>query len=171
MKKKIPFSNYFKLIVVVVITVLIALILRNWYLSRMNYEKNISILGEKLQMEIVPEEVYDYVREKGDVVLYFGVVDNDECRNFEKDFQEFVEEQDLEEVITYVNLTKLSNKKSFIKEFNKFYGSEVKGYPSFIVFEDGKVEAVLTVDVGEELKVPMAKTFFHQNKIASDLYD
>ncbi len=171
MKKRIPFSNYFKLGFIIAVTILVAIILKNWYLNRVNYERNISILGNILQVEINTEEVYDYVREKGDVVLYLGVVDHDECRKFEKEFREYVEEQNLGEVITYLNLSKVNNKKNFINEFNKFYGSNVKGYPSFVLFENGKVKAILTVDVGEELKIEQAKSFFHQYKMELDLDD
>ena len=168
---KVPGVHYFQLILIIILTILISLILRNWYVSRINYENNIPILTDILQVQIHADEIYDYIRENENVVIYMGVADDDECRSFEKDFHEIIVRENLQEVITYLNLSNINNRKDFLKEFNKFYGSDVKGYPSFVVFADGKVSAVLSVEIGDELKIEKVQQFLKQNKIASDYDD
>ena len=78
-----------------------------------------------------------------------------------------VKERQLENSITYLNLTKESNITQFIKEFNKFYDTDLLGYPSLVVFQDGKVLDVLTVSTGGTLSKEKAVEFLdrHQQRI------
>ena len=143
--KKIPFSNYIILVLVVIAVVFGSFLLRNWYISSVNYELNIPIITETLLNEINTNEVYNYVRENENAILYIGVVNNEECRSFEKEFNEVINERSLQDTITYLNITKTKNKGKFIKEFNKFYDTTLQGYPSLIIFEEGEVKAILSV--------------------------
>lgn len=165
--KKIPFVNYLKVILVVASVVFISFLLRNWYISTINYELNIPIITETLLSEINTDEVYNYVRENENTILYIGVVNSEECRNFEKDFNEVIKKRTLEDTITYLNITKVKNKSKFIKDFNKFYDVELKGYPSLVIFEEGEVKATLTVKTGKELKVDDAVKFLDENGVVS----
>lgn len=166
-KKKIPISNYVKLILAVVVTIFIAFLLRNWYISGRDYELNIPIIKETLISEINTDEVYNYIRENENAVLYIGVVSDEACRNFEKDFNEVIRARGLEDTITYLNITKTSNKKKFINEFNKFYDTNLLGYPSIVIFREGEVEATLTVKTGKELDVNDAIKFLDDNDVVS----
>lgn len=166
-KKKIPVSNYVKLGLAVVATVFIAFLLRNWYISGRDYELNIPIITETLLSEINTDEVYNYVRENENAILYMGVVSDEACRNFEREFNEVIRERNLEDTITYLNITKASNKKKFISEFNKFYDTDLLGYPSLIIFEEGEVKATLTVKTGKELNVEDAIQFLDDNSVVS----
>lgn len=166
-KKKIPVSNYIKLLLVIVATVFIAFLLRNWYIGGRDYELNIPIITEALLSEINTDEVYNYVRENENVILYMGVVSDDACRSFEKEFNEVIRERNLEDTITYLNITKANNKSKFIKEFNKFYDTNLKGYPSLIIFEEGEVKATLTVKTGKKLSVDDAIKFLDDNSVVS----
>lgn len=165
--KKIPISNYVKLVVVVGITVFIAFILRNLYISGRDYELNIPIIRETLINKINNDEVYNYIRENEDAILYIGVVSDENCRNFEKEFNKVIKERSLEDTITYLDITKAKSKSKFIKEFNKFYDAELQGYPSLVIFEEGKVKAILTVKTGSDLKLENAVKFLDKNSIVS----
>lgn len=166
-KKKIPFSNYLILTIVVFITVFIAFLLRNWYVSSRDYELNIPIIKETLISEINTDEVYNYVRENENSILYVGVVSNEECRSFEKEFNEVIRDRSLEDTITYLNITKTNNKKKFINEFNKFYDTSLLGYPSIIIFEEGEVKATLTVKTGKNLNIDDVIKFLDDNDVVS----
>ena len=74
---KIPVVNYFKLAAVIIITVLLTFLLRNWYISGRNYELNIPIITETLINQINTDEVYNYVRENENAILYVGVVSDE----------------------------------------------------------------------------------------------
>lgn len=152
-------GGYIKIILIFAVTIFAILLLRNWYLSGINYQLNTPIIGNVLVREINTEEVYNYIRENENAILYVGVVNDSNCRKFEEDFQEVVKERHLENSITYLNLTKESNVTKFIKEFNKFYDTDLLGYPSLIVFENGKVIEALTVSTGGTLSTEKAVEF------------
>lgn len=166
-KKKVPVSNYLILALSVFATVFIAFLLRNWYISGREYELNIPIIRDTLISEINTDEVYNYVRENENAILYMGVVSNEECRNFEKEFNDVIRDKSLEDTITYLNITKVSSKKKFINEFNKFYDTNLLGYPSIIIFEEGEVKATLTVKTGKELNIEDAIKFLDDNGVVS----
>lgn len=166
--KKIPFSNYVKVILVVVLVIFASLIFRNWYINSVNYELNMPIITETLLNEINADEVYNYVRENENVILYVGVVSDENCRSFEREFNEVISERYLEDTITYLNISKVKSKSKFIKEFNKFYGAELLGYPSLIIFEEGEIKATLTVKTGKELKIEDALQFLDENGVVSN---
>ena len=166
-KKKNYVGGYIKVILIFVVTIFVILLLRNWYLSGVNYQLNTPIIGNVLVQEINTEEVYNYIRENENAILYVGVVNDQNCRKFEEEFQNVVTERQLENSITYLNLTKESNVTKFIKEFNKFYDTDLLGYPSLVIFQDGKVLDVLTVSTGGTLSKEKAIEFLdrHQKRI------
>ena len=51
-----------------------------------------------------------------------------------------------------MNLSNLKNIGSFIKDFNKFYNSNLKDYPSLVIFEEGKVVDILTIENNDNMK-------------------
>lgn len=166
-KAVIPFTNYVKLLLIVLITIFVAFLLRNWYLSKINYELNIPIIRETLINEINNDEIYSYIRENENSIIYMGVVSDENCREFELEFNEIIREKQLGDQITYLNITKVNNKGKFIKEFNKFYSSSLQGYPSLIIFEEGEVKAALTVKTGKKLKIEDVIKFLNDNDIAA----
>lgn len=157
-------GGYIKIALIFVVTIFAILLLRNWYLSGINYQLNTPIIGNVLVQEINTEEVYNYIRENENAILYVGVVNDQNCRKFEEEFQNVVTERQLENSITYLNLTKESNITKFIKEFNKFYDTDLLGYPSLVVFQDGKVLDVLTASTGGTLSKEKAVEFLDQHQ-------
>ncbi len=171
-KKKEPkteeinlFSNYVKLFVLFAVTVLIVLFLRNLYLGKQNYKLKIPVISETIQQEINQNEIYNYVREYPNALIYVGAVSDSDCRTFEIDFNQIIKNNKLEEEITYLNLEKEKNTKEFFKEFNKFYNSSLKRYPSIIAFKDGKVAEILEVPVGENYSSKVVQEFLDRNPV------
>lgn len=175
MKKKkeetIPFSNYIKLGLIVVITIIIAIILRNYYINNENYEKTIPVIRDVLISEINSDEVYNFIRENENVLLYVGVSDDDNCRKLELELKDVITNRNLNDRITYLNITKEKKKTTFIKDFNKFYGTKINTYPSFILFEEGNVKDILTAKKNENLTIEEVINFLDRNNITSDIYD
>ena len=158
--KEIPLGNYVKLFIIIVLTVIITLFIRIKYIEREDYNLNNPVIRDVIVNEINSNEVYNYVRENDDVILYIGVADSKNCRRLEENIKTVIADKNLSEVITYLNITNETKKASFIKEFNKFYDTKVLGYPSFVVFKDGKVEAILTTKTGKDLKLEDVVNFF-----------
>lgn len=164
-KKNIPVNNYIKLGIIVVVTIFAVVVLRNWYVGKTNYELNIPIIKDTLVNEINTDEVYNYIRENENAILYIGVVSNKNCRSFEEEFNRVVVDKNLQYEITYLNISNTKNKSKFIKEFNKFYDTDILGYPSIVVFEEGSVKDIITVKTGKKLNIKDVIKFIDSNSI------
>ena len=81
--KKIPFSNYIKLLLLIIVTVGLVFVCRNIYLSNEDYNNNIPIIRDYLVREINSKELYNYVREDSDAIIYIGVASSKTCRDYE----------------------------------------------------------------------------------------
>ena len=174
MKKKesrIPISNYIKLFLIIILTLVGVLVFRNVYMKDKLYEESTPLIRSYVRSEINSNEIYNYVRENGELIIYMCTSKNDSCRNFEKEFGPFIKEKNLEGEVTYLNLTETKKKSSFIKEFNKFYDTDILGYPSIVLFEEGKVKDILTVKTDKELNMDKVKEFFNKNGISPNYYD
>ena len=159
------FSNYIKLFVLFVVTVLVVLFLRNLYLGKQNYKLKIPVISETVQQEINQNEIYNYVRENPNALIYVGTASDSDCRTFEIDFNQIIKNNKLEEEITYLNLEKEKGMKKFFQEFNKFYGSFLRKYPSIVAFKDGKVEEILEVPVGNQYSSSIVQEFLNRNLV------
>ena len=170
-ENKIPVGNYVKLGLIIVVTLIACLALRNNYVSNQEYENGIPIIRDYVTSEINSTEVYHYVRENSSVVLYIGVANNKSCRKLEEQLKDAIVDRNLGNVITYLNLTNTKSKSSFIKEFNKFYEIELIGYPSFLYIENGKVVDFITVKEKDNLDINRVINFLERNNISNELYD
>ena len=169
--EKIPVSNYIKLFLLVAVTCCLALICRNIYVSNINYNNSIPVISDVLKSEIRSSEVYNFIRENDNTIIYIGVSDDSNCRNLEEELKDVITDRGLEDEITYLNLSDNKKRETFIKEFNKFYDTKLLGYPSFIIFEDGKVKDILTVKTGNSLSISKVTDFFDKNNLLSEYYD
>lgn len=159
-------AGYIKLGFIFAVTIFLVLLLRTWYLNRVNYELSVPIIKETLTQEINSNEIYNYIRENEDSIIYVGVVTDQGCRNFEAIFNEIIKDKHLENTITYLKLTEDVNIKKFVKEFNKFYDTNLKKYPAIIVFEDGKVKDILEANKNELTRNDV-RIFLNNNNITS----
>ena len=170
-EEKIPFSNYVTLFFIVLLTIVGVLLVRKIYISNINYEKNIPLMRNMVVREINSNEIYNYIRENENAIIYIGVADSDNCRKLEEELEKVIKNNNLEDEITYLNLTNEKKKQTFIKDFNKFYSTKILGYPSFIIFKDGKVSDILTVKTGKTLDIKDVTKFLKENKIMDGLND
>ena len=166
-KEGVPVSNYVKLFLLIIGTMILSLILSKIYIDNINYESKIPIIRKSINSEIKPDEVYNYVRENQDTVIYMCTSNNKECRKLEEEFSKYIEKNKLKDKITYLNLTDYKKDK-FIKEFNKFYGTNLLGYPSLIVFKEGEVSDIITTN--SKLEIDDVIKLFERNDITND-YD
>ncbi len=150
--KKIPFSNYIKLLFLIIVTVVGVFVFRNVYLSNEDYNNNIPIIRDYVVSEINSKEIYNYIREDNDAIIYMGVASSKTCRDYENVLKDIITKYFLEDDITYLNISSLKNKKTFINEFNKFYDADLEDYPSLIIFRDGVVSDILTIDDKDNMK-------------------
>jgi len=159
------FSNYIKLFVLFALTVFAVLFIRTVYLEKQNYELNIPVISETVQKEINRNEIYNYVREYPNALIYVGSVRDSNCRTFEIDFNQIIKKNKLEEEITYLNLEEEKGTKKFFQEFNKFYDSSLRKYPSIIAFKEGKVAEILEVPTNNQYSSSIVQEFLDRNPV------
>ncbi len=175
MKKKesrIPTSNYFKLALIMILTIAGVIAFRNFYLNGKYYEESEPLIREYVLTEVKEKQELDnYVRENLGAIIYICEANNPKCREFEKEFGPLIRKKQLESRITYLNITDIEDKQDFIKKFNESYNTKVLGYPSIVLFEDGKVKDILSVESDKKLSISEVKQFLKDNNISSDEYD
>ncbi len=156
------FVRYLELVLIFALTIVFMLGLRIFYLNDQNYQKTIPIMRDVL-FEIRAGEVENFVNEKQDAILYVGTASNEQSRAFEKDFKPYVEENHLEDVITYLNLSDV-NVDDFYNQFNSQYNySSSWSYPAFVVFEDGKVKSLLASTKSKTFDINEVDFFLRDN--------
>lgn len=149
-KKKVPISNWVKLVFVFVVVVGFALFIRRWYINSTNLEMQIPIVSEVLTNEVKLAEIYDYINENDPALIYFESSSDSDSRKLEKNLISFFHDNSLEDVVVYINLSGVDVKK-FFDSFKEFYGynGEIESVPTFIYFEEAKVDKVLTGKVNK----------------------
>lgn len=157
-------KGYIKLTLLFAVTIFLVLLLRNLYLERTNYQLNQSIIREAITKEINGPEIYNYIRENEDSIIYVGIVNDQDCRDFEMVFKDIIKDKNLEDRITYLNLTDVDNTHSYLKEFSKFYDIKLTNYPAIIIFEDGIVRNMLIGNNLENTKKSILN-FFNNNEV------
>ncbi len=151
-KKKIEPKNYLILVVIVVLTVIAVLYMRNLYIMTKEYNAKNSVILE-VAKEINENEINNYCLENPKFILYVSSGQNGNIKSFEKEMKKTIQKNDLEEMTLYVNtdkvdpnnlkrtLTNLSQTEKIKDKINT--NSEVSIY----VIENGKItKAIIQAD-------------------------
>lgn len=157
-KKKQEMINVLKLAVICAFTVLLVLLLRNWYLKGKALEVDTPILSGVLTHQVKANELYDYINEADTSLIYVCASNQEECRRFEKNLKTYVKSKGLEDYLIYLDLKDVSNIRNFYDELNATYGyeTEIKEYPTFIFFENSSIRDVLS---GREVTIKNLEKF------------
>ena len=159
-------KNYFILIVIFLVVIFVTLYFCNWYNVYNEYAMETPVIRGTL-FELIPDEIDHYVQENPTTILYLCTSKSLECRNYESDLKKIVEKRELQDDIVYVNLTDVSLSQ-FTHSFNESYPYKISlknNYPAIVMFEDGKVRAVLQGDGEEKLTIAKTRQFIELNKI------
>lgn len=142
--KRVTFVSYLKLLVYFLITLSIILLIRSFYLRKYEKEINIPIIKNTIA-EIKPTDIYNYLQENDNIIIYMCVANNRDCRNFESRLKRYLDNNTYNNEITYLNLSDIDTN-SFFKEFNSKYSDKaINHYPIFVVFRDGRIVDYLKI--------------------------
>lgn len=157
-------KNYIILIVLFIVCFGFTLYLCSWYNVYRDYKSEIPVIRDTLA-EISYDEVDHYVVDNPSVLIYLCTSNSDQCRSFEKKFKKYVNKNELNDKIVYLNLTGV-NQDDFVNEFNTKYNQKHKlttNYPAFILFKDGKVDKILQGKKDKPLNINKLDTFLELN--------
>ena len=164
--RDVPFKNYIKYGIIVLISIVLCVIAFVIYNNHKNYENDLPILRNKVS-EISVDDVDDYIEENETVLLYFGVVKDDNSEKIENEMIKMIDEDNLSFV--YVNITDLNNKKDYFKLFNDKYssGKKIDNYPAFVYIKDKEIKDIIQRD-DRYLEIEEVSKFIESNEIKGE---
>jgi len=147
-KRKIPLKNYYLFALLIIITVLISGYILYYDIELKNYNLGKFILEGYID-QVSEDELENYIRDNGNTVVYACVIDDEECRQFEKKFMKMIKKYDLYEKIVYLNMGK----------------TDKNNGPLFKIYKDR--ELINTLDLSEEKKIKLDEIikFMKENEI------
>ena len=163
-KEKKGLKNYIILVVIFILCCGLTLYLCEWYKVYNDYEKQTPVIRGTLS-EITYEDLDHYVVDVPSVIVYICTSYDDNCRNFEKNFKKYVNKNDLNDSIVYLNITNI-DKQQFINDFNNKYNYKGKltgNYPAFVSFKDGKINSVLQAADNKNISLSRVDSFLDLN--------
>lgn len=143
---EIPRRNYIIYGLIVVFTVVLTLLLRNWYSINQDLKKKSTIMSEFLA-SVNEEEFSNYIVENNNVIFYLANSKDDTLETFENDFKELLIKHNIEEQIVFIDLNQIDD--SFFNNLkdNYFIASlsniELEKFPNILIMENGKINAIL----------------------------
>ena len=141
--RQIPKKNYYILVVLLAVTILLTLSLS--YVYR-NKEKLVSNFYE-YSNKIKPQEFDEYMTENSDFIIY--ITDNYDItyEEFENNFKDKIERLNLKNNLIYMDKNDIN--KEFLNKLKKEYNIniELKDKPIVIVVIDNKVIKKVSVDL------------------------
>ncbi len=168
-EKKGSLHNYILLIIIFMLCIGIVLYVCQMYKVYDEEQKKTPIIQGELS-EIYQEDLDHFILENPTVVLYMCTSNDEICRDFEKSFLKLLKKREYNNEIVYLNLTN-QDIDQFIKSFNTTYPNKVKltkNYPSFVLFEDGKIKSILQGSENKKLTISKVKQFLELNEIGEE---
>ena len=165
-ERKIGIKNYLILALIFITTTIITLYLCNVYKVYEESKRQIPVIRGTLS-EITSEELNHYISENPTIMLYICTASDTKCRNYEKDLKKYVEKEELQEEIIYLNITD-DEKSTYAEIFNKNYPSRFtlnNNFPALVIFEDGEVTHLLQAKEKEKLTITKTKQFMDLHKL------
>lgn len=167
--KKTSIKNYIILFIIFVLCIGFILYFCKIYKVYDEEQKKVPVIHGELS-EIYQDDLDHLILENPTVVIYMCTSNDLVCRDFEKNFIKLLKKNDYNNEIIYLNLTD-QDIDSFISNFNSIYPYKVKltkNYPSFVLFEDGKIKSILQGNDKKKLSISKVKQFLELNEIGEE---
>lgn len=143
----------------------LVLYLRALYRVNEAEQKKIPVIDGYIS-EIYSDDLEHYILDNPNGVIYMCIANDEDCRVFEREFKKLLKKDEYNDNLAYLNLMDVDQDK-FLEEFNKKYIYKtklVKEYPAFVLFEDGKVKAILQ-EKDRKLDIVKVKHFLELSEI------
>ena len=165
LKDKKRIRNYIICVILFIVCFGLVLYLRELYKVNEAEQKKIPVIQGYIS-EIYNDDLEHYVTENPDGVIYMCIANDENCRVFEREFKKLLKKDEYNDNLVYLNLMDVDQDK-FLEEFNSKFIYKVKlskEYPAFVLFEDGKVKAILQ-EKDKKLDIVKVKHFLELSEI------
>lgn len=143
--KIIPSRNYYTVLLVSVLVIVVTLYVRSFYLSYKATEVNNSVFFDKTINQINTEDFNFAISETNEAILYVSYTGNDEVYNMEKRLYKEIKRKNLTDKIIYWNVTNLKSSEylSTLKLTFPNIDNQITSAPMLIYIKDGEaIEAM-----------------------------
>ena len=150
--REIPTKNYYIVIVVSILVVILTLYVRSFYLNYQANKSSDSIFYDKSINQINTEDADFAIAETSEVLLYVSYSDSSEIKSMEKRLYREIEKKELNDIILYWDISSLMENDEYITLLREKFPNiaiDINKAPMLIYIKDG--EAVEAVDSDEEL--------------------
>lgn len=154
--RNIPSRNYFIVIVVSILVMVVVLYTRTFYLNYINSKVNVSVFNNQKISQINTDD-FDYALSEtsSEMILYVSYTGSNDIRNIENKLFNEIEKKGLTDKIIYWDVTNNDKYVDTLRERFPEIRDQINNAPLFIYIKDGKgVEAM-----SSELKMIDYKVF------------
>lgn len=157
-KKELSFRNYFIVIVVSILVIVLTLYARAFYINYQTYKTSHSVFVEEKINSISIDDLNYTVSEISEAVLVVSYTGNEDIYNMEERLIKEINKKGLREKILYLNVSEYKGSSSYLTLLRNSFPNiknEINSVPMFIYIKDGSaVEAM-----SSELKMVDYKLF------------
>ncbi|NLC48365.1 MAG: hypothetical protein GX758_03280 [Tenericutes bacterium] len=143
--KKIPMRNYFIVLAVSIVVVVVSLYVRVFYLGYEKNKLNTSIFSEKVD-QINLNDMNFALSETAEAILYVSYTGSSEINSMEKKLYKEIEKTGIAEKVIYLDVSEYKENLAYLsilKNTFKDIKDEINVAPMFIYIKDGKgIEAM-----------------------------
>jgi len=164
-KDKKIVRNYIITIVLFIACCGLVLYLRELYRVNEAEQKKIPVIQGYIS-EIYSDDLEHYIMDNPNGVIYMCIANDENCRAFEREFKKLLKKDEYSDNLAYLNLIDV-DQNEFLNNFNSKYIYKTKlskEYPAFVLFEDGKVKAILQ-EKSKKLDIVKVKHFLELSEI------
>ena len=150
--REVPKKNYFIVLVVSILVIVLSLYVRSFYLSYVASNSDSSIFASKSINQINMDDIDYAVNETTDSIMFISYNGDAKISNMERRLYREIEKKNINDRIIYLNITDyLENDKYLEILRNKFpsLAVDINKAPMFIYIKDGECSEV--VDSSKEL--------------------
>ena len=138
--REIPKRNYFVVIVVSILVIVLTIYVRNFYLSYQYSKSNSSVFNDKTINQINTEDFDFALSEITEGIIYVGFNGSIKVKNMEKKLFREIERKNLNDLIIYWDITNI-DKKLIVEKLS--LSNENVVAPMLIYVKDGEIVEVV----------------------------
>jgi len=168
-KREVPVKNYIYLGIIILVSILLIFYFYLWYLTYEESKLNNQIMDRYLQV-INYNELEDYIIENKDAYVYVSILENQDIRNFEKEFKSAIIDNSLKNEILYLDLTEVYNSKKQISNAKNKYtinNKNISNIPCILVFKNGTLTDIYDIKENN-YSIDLVEEFLEQEGLELD---
>ena len=141
--KKIPTKNYFIVLVVSILVVVLTLYVRSFYLNYQANYANTSVFEGKSINQINIEDIDYAINETTDGIMFVSYNGDTMVRIMERKLYREIEKRNLNDIILYLNITENSKEKlNALRKKYPDFAVDINKAPLLMYIKDGRIVEV-----------------------------